>query len=281
MRRLLPVLGLLALVAGCAGETSPEPFPMRVAQWTATPSRTPPDAGFHLLAPDDERDAADSGSTLYTAPAAKASCDVRSPAGGWTSMKRYMESVSDCLDVIWATEFEKVGMDFLPPLRRFVKRHEKDSVCGRMPADGAAGTYCGGTATYYVLLLPEDREAVAAAWVAEVVAHEYGHRIQHLAGLMRRADEMTGQAGTRQEKDLVSRRLELQAECFSGVALHAMRKVMPPWSRFQDAFAGVSPPRWVRDHGRLATRLRWLTKGFRSGRPGSCDTWSARPRDVT
>src|SRR4051812_36098366 len=204
MRRLLPLLGVLVCLAGCAGETPADPLPMRAARWTATPGQTPPDAGFHLLAPRDGQEAEDAdvqddrddvdgggqaGKALYGAPEAEAACDIRAPAGGWASMRRYMESVSGCLDVIWATEFEKAGIDFLPPSRRFVKRHVKDRLCGTMPADGAAGTYCGGTATYYVLLRPEDREAFAAAWVAETVAHEYGHRVQHVAGLMRQADE--------------------------------------------------------------------------------------------
>ncbi|XVQ85717.1 hypothetical protein ACQP2K_44210 [Microbispora siamensis] len=44
---------------------------------------------------------------------------------------------------------------------------------------------------------------------------------------------------------------------------------------------GTLLPKWVRDHGRLKTQLRWFEEGFRTGRPGACDTWSVPVRQVT
>jgi predicted metalloprotease len=77
------------------------------------------------------------------------------------------------------------------------------------------------------------------------------------------------------------RRLELQAECFAGVAVKAMRAEMPPWPRYRDLYIGTIPKQSALDHGRVATQLRWFKRGYDSGSPRSCNTWSASKRNVT
>ncbi|GAA1280856.1 hypothetical protein Psi02_66900 [Planotetraspora silvatica] len=80
----------------------------------------------------------------------------------------------------------------------------------------------------------------------------------------------------------MSRQAALQASCFAGVAISGMRSDTPSWQRYRSLYVGrVLGSAWVTIHGKLSTQLRWLEKGYRSGEPGACNTWTAAKRAVT
>jgi uncharacterized protein len=88
-------------------------------------------------------------------------------------------------------------------------------------------------------------------------------------------------ASSEAEKLLLSRRLELQADCLAAVALSAMPDAVPPQSQFESQFDYPQNPLQLNDHGLRSTRKRWFIKGFSSGKPGACNTWIAPEQDVT
>jgi uncharacterized protein len=150
-----------------------------------------------------------------------------------------------------------------------------------VPARGADGTYCGATKTYYVLVDQTALQPYAASWVSEVIAQEYGNHVQRMTNILD-YEEFEARFATQPDKDLLNRRLALQAECFAGVAISGMGSEMPSWRQYRSLYTGrVLGSAWVNDHGKLSTQLRWLGKGYRSGEPGACDTWSVPKRDVT
>ncbi len=124
---------------------------------------------------------------------------------------------------------------------------------------------------------------------AYVVAHEIGHHVQDLLGILGKVDDAKQNMGQTQANAL-SVRVELQADCLAGVwAANANQK----WrileqgdieralataqaigdDRLQTAARGYAVPDSF-THGSSAMRQQWLTTGLKSGQVNSCNTFA-------
>jgi predicted metalloprotease len=126
---------------------------------------------------------------------------------------------------------------------------------------------------------------------AYVIAHEVGHHVQNLLGILPRAQQMQQAAGSKARANNIQVRVELQADCLGGVwANHARRKkdFIDPGDiegaigiasaigddRLQKQSTGrVVPDSFT--HGSAEQRVRWFKRGLESGRVADCDTFRA------
>ena len=207
-----------------------------------------------------------------------------------------MVGAAASLEAYWSQEGPQLGLDYAGPQDFVLFDQATTTGCGS--ASSATGPfYCPPDQTIYIDVSFYDelrgRFGSSGGPLAEmyVVAHEWGHHIQNLAGILERAQD--GQTGPTSN----AVRVELQADCFAG-AWAANASEVPDESgvpflqpitdaqiadalsaasavgddTIQEATQGqVTPHSFT--HGSSEQRQRWFLVGFQQG-AGACDTFS-------
>ena len=125
---------------------------------------------------------------------------------------------------------------------------------------------------------------------AYVIAHEIGHHVQNLLGVLPKVQEAQRGMG-KAEANTLQVRVELQADCFAGVWAN---RAQAKWQFIEpgdveaamQTAAAIGDDRLQRQsqgyvvpdsftHGSSAQRTRWFMTGLKSGEVGSCDTFRA------
>jgi predicted metalloprotease len=128
---------------------------------------------------------------------------------------------------------------------------------------------------------------------AYVIAHEVGHHVENLLGILPKVQAQQRQVGER-EANALSVSVELMADCFAGVWAHhaeAKWKILEPGDldeainaagavgddRLQRASGGAVVPDSF-THGSAEQRARWLATGLKTGSIETCNTFAAARR---
>ena len=211
-------------------------------------------------------------------------------------------SIVQCRVVATGNSLDGVWADLMPGYTRphvmLFTGGTNTGGCGY--ASSAVGPfYCPGDQTAYFdtdffdTLVTEFGSSGGPLAEEYVVAHEFGHHIQNLQGVLGRAQQdPTGPTGG-------GVRTELQADCYAGVWAHyaSITKqegtdvtFLKPLTdkdiadalsaasavgddRIQEQATGrVSPESWT--HGSSEQRQKWFTTGYRTGDPAKCDTFA-------
>ena len=126
---------------------------------------------------------------------------------------------------------------------------------------------------------------------AYVIAHEVGHHVQNLLGILPKVQEAQRSTGDRAQSNRMQVMVELQADCFAGVwakNAEAQYKFLDPGdieAALQTASAigddtlqrksqgTVIPDSFT--HGSAEQRKRWFSTGFQEGTVKACNTFAA------
>ncbi len=211
------------------------------------------------------------------------------------------EKTVDFLDAVMGDAQDTWQQLLGPRYQRTTLRLFRDGVettgCGY--AQSASGPfYCPGDHHVYLDLgfFAELKQRFGASGdfaEAYVVAHELGHHVQSLTGI--ESEVRQQQARSPGERNALSVKLELQADCFAGVWAHATaqpaggagRRVQLESGDLEEglhAAAAIGDDRIQRmstgrvfpekfTHGTSAQRVAALRQGFESGDPKACNTF--------
>ena len=206
-----------------------------------------------------------------------------------------VEGAAASLEVYWSGIAPELGFDYVSPANTIIFDGQTNTGCGG--ASSAVGPfYCPADSTIYLdtAFYADLRSQFGASGgdLAQmyIIAHEWGHHIQHIAGITDGKDLQV------QGPDSDSVRLELQADCFAGAWVGAASEIkddkgitfLEPVTQQQvnDALNAaaavgddniqektqgqVNPEGWT--HGSSESRQKWFEAG-RAGGPNACNTF--------
>lgn len=193
---------------------------------------------------------------------------------------------------VWTKEFKKMGLTYEPP-RLVLFTGAVQSGCGG--ASSSTGPfYCSADQCVYIDLsfftqMKRQLGADGDFAYAYVIAHEVGHHVQYLLGILDQAHQQMSRVNER-ESNRISVRLELQADFLAGIWAYHDNKMFGSLedgdieeginvaSKIGDDYLqkqaqGYAVPESF-NHGTSAQRVRWLKKGLTTGDLNKADTFS-------
>lgn len=206
--------------------------------------------------------------------------------------KRILAGTED----VWTAIFAKYGKTYQPP-KLVLFTDAVQSGCGGATSQSGP-FYCSADQCVYLDLsffssMKQQIGADGDFAYAYVIAHEVGHHVQYLLGILDQAHQQMRQV-SQTESNKISVRLELQADFFAGVWAHHDNAMfgsleegdidegMAVASKIGDdylqkkAYGRTVPDSF--NHGTSEQRARWLKKGIASGDINDGDTFSINYR---
>lgn len=197
------------------------------------------------------------------------------------------------IEDVWNAIFRQSGRSYREP-KLVLFSDQISSACGYAGASSGP-FYCPADEKVYIDLsffkqMQRQLGAHGDFALAYVIAHEVGHHVQNLLGI---TDQVMAQRNRASEVDFnrLMVRMELQADFLAGVwAHHASRTAglleAGDIEEAMNAASAVGDDRIMRQsqgyvvpdaftHGTSEQRVRWFTKGYRTGDPNEGDTFNA------
>lgn len=225
-----------------------------------------------------------SGSTVSSSSSASAS-------GDQAELRDFVGVVIKETEDLWTEVFAQQNERYPAP-KVVLFSGQTDTACGA--ADSSTGPfYCPGDQKVYIDLSFYDQlrnqfGAPGDFAQAYVLAHEVGHHIQNITGVLPEFNQRR-QSMSQEQANAYSVRVELQADCYAGVwanyagqedlldngdieeALNAANQIGD--DTLQKKMQGFAVPKTF-NHGTSAQRKTWFERGYKSGSPGDCDTFT-------
>ncbi|HSO78118.1 MAG TPA: neutral zinc metallopeptidase [Bacteroidales bacterium] len=214
------------------------------------------------------------------------------PTAEEDQMAQFVSVVLADTEEIWGKIFAESGSSYRQP-KLVLFTGEIQSACGY--ATAASGPfYCPSDEKVYIdLSFCEDLQQKYGAYgdfaVAYVIAHEVGHHVQNLMGILEQVSTERARLSETRANQLTVR-LELQADFLAGVWAHYADKMLNTIEPgdIEEALNAASSigddvlqmkyqGRVVPDaftHGSADQRSKWLRKGWETGDINQSDTFS-------
>jgi uncharacterized protein len=225
-------------------------------------------------------------------------------------MGRFVSRVLGSTELQWKQVFAEDGRTYRAPVL-VLYRGATRADCGGVAQSAMGPFYCPTDQKVYLDTSFFDQIATRFRGCdvgskscqfaqAYVIAHEVGHHVQNLLGILPKAQQAQRASGNKAEANHIQVQVELQADCLAGVWANRENQYLrsqgkPPFIEAGDVEAALRTAAAIGDdtlqrkaqgyvvpdsftHGSAEQRQRWFDTGLRSGKVGSCNTFAAAQR---
>ncbi|HEX4481356.1 MAG TPA: neutral zinc metallopeptidase [Rudaea sp.] len=216
------------------------------------------------------------------------------PADHSDPQVQFVSSILGSTEDVWTAFFKARGQAYQAPTLKLFHGHTS-SGCGAA-SESMGPFYCPNDRRVYLDLdffKEMDTRFHAKGDFARgyVIAHEVGHHVQNLLGIIPQVERARQQGQAMEGATGLSVREELQADCFAGVWGNKSQAQLD-WLKPGDVEAALNAASQVGDdtlqkqasgrvvpdsftHGTAAQRSHWFNAGFQSGDIANCNTFAA------
>ncbi|MEV5835837.1 neutral zinc metallopeptidase [Nocardia sp. NPDC052112] len=267
--------------------SSPSPTSRAAAVTTsraAAPTTTKPAGPQPVVKTGDNPLFGDSDSGLINTE-----CGYPAWAATVDAATRFFQAAATCLDKKWRTALQGANLPYSSPAVSVPARGAAAaSPCGSASGNSAA-FYCSANHTIYMPLdtIQIEQFGDDAVIYLTLFAHEYGHHVQAISGITQAMNDQRSDAGARSALGLeLSRRLELEAQCFAGMYV-GTSVVDGAFDKAQQSRTTASQYRRgdksgdARDHGTSQHYGAWFDQGQTYDRTFQCNTWNMSSDEVS
>jgi predicted metalloprotease len=222
-------------------------------------------------------------------------------------MGRFVSKVLGSTELQWKQIFSKDGKNYRAPVL-VLYRGQTQASCGGVAQSAMGPFYCPSDQKVYLDTSFFDQIATRFRGCdvgskscqfsqAYVIAHEIGHHVQNLLGILPKAQQAQHSAGSKTAAaNRIQVQVELQADCLAGVWANRENESLksqgkPSFIEPGDVEAALRAAAAIGDdtlqkraqgrvvpdsftHGSAEQRQRWFNTGFKSGTVGSCNTFA-------
>jgi len=222
-------------------------------------------------------------------------------------MGRFVSKVLGSTELQWRNIFAKDGKTYRAPVL-VLYRGTTHAQCGGAAQSAMGPFYCPADQKVYLDTSFFDQIATRFRGCdvgskscqfsqAYVIAHEVGHHVQNLMGILPKAQQLQRAAGSKADANQIQVRVELQADCLAGVWANRENESLKGQGKAAfiepgDVEAALRTAAAIGDdtlqkkaqgyvvpdsftHGSADQRQRWFNTGFKSGTVASCNTFAA------
>ncbi|MFD1543732.1 neutral zinc metallopeptidase [Nonomuraea guangzhouensis] len=193
------------------------------------------------------------------------------------SGRAYVDAVIACLESTWEQHLTAADLPFSKVKVRYVSKLPK-TYCGTRETEKEDSTarYCGKTGELVFQLGKTWLDDPSDLWLFNTVSYMYGWHVMKLVGIADAYDAAPS-SGKTEDREL-ARRQSLQNDCFSTAFLKSVwplkGRTTKDWTYLLSMVEGDAPGE-ARLYGKRANVVAWYKRGFATGDPGSCNTWTA------
>jgi len=204
-------------------------------------------------------------------------------------LKAHLDASMECLVRVWEPPITSAGLVIVRPSVT-IYGAKLTTKCG---TSGVNAFYCAADQqVYYSDRLDDELPIIAQdRWAVDVViAHEFGHALQARSGILISAKALGQNSNDEQTDLLYSRRLETQADCFSGMYIRSVSQSLGiaqgDLQGIESTYKAVGDdqvtnnPTIVGNHGLARSRVFWGDTGLGNASVGACNTFTVPASQV-